>query len=93
MWMRLASHLGLPLQVVQQTTTSTEFLRWCEFLQEDRNDHKPIHWYLAQIACLIARSFGGKRSAKVEDFLIKFEFDAGDEAKWKRLKRKQQSAR
>jgi len=71
-WLRLASHLHLPLQLVMQTTTSTEFIMWMEYLNLEESRNKKYEHYLAQIACEIRRNWAkNPGSIKYQDFLFK----------------------
>jgi len=72
-WYQLASHLHLPLQEVQQKTTSTEFIEWKKYLKEEPNDFHREDYYLAQIAAEIRRgNIKNPRSLKLTDMLIPF---------------------
>jgi len=58
---------------------------WMAYLEMDLNAFHRENYYLAQIACIIAKVFGGKssKSLKIDDFLLKF--------KTRKKKRKQVS--
>jgi len=83
LWFRLASHLGKSLQEVQDQTTSTEFVQWNRYLDDDVNAfHREDH-YMAQIAAEVRRGHD-KHPEKVmiTDHILEFERvkDAAEEA-------------
>lgn len=73
LWYKLASHLHCPLQRLQQETTSTEFVKWIEYLQQDLDITRREDYYLAQIAAEVRRG-NVKRPEKIKlkDFILKF---------------------
>ena len=58
--MRLASHLHLPLQVVLNQTTSTEFILWMDYLDEEEKRYKKLDLYLARLIGETRRSWVSK---------------------------------
>lgn len=70
----MASHLGIPLQEVQDKTTSSEFVDWIFYLDWlDTDGFRKDDFYMAQIASEIRRSFVAKpEKVKLHDFLLKF---------------------
>lgn len=70
-WFKLASHLHLTVQELQEKTTSTEFLEWRFYLREALNEFHREDYYLAQIALEIRRSWAST-NRKLSDFLITF---------------------
>lgn len=77
LWYKLASHLHMSLQECQEKTTSTQFLEWMVFLQEEEWTGNPTRQehYLAQIACLIHNfqvGIGGGKAVPLEEFLMRF---------------------
>jgi hypothetical protein len=64
------------LQFVQQFTSSTEFLEWAEYLnQQETETVKREEYYWAQIAAEVRRSWvKHKQKIKLTDFLIKFSY-------------------
>lgn len=75
--MRLASHLHLPLQEVQNKTTSTEFIEWLAYLdlieEEDEKAFTVDRYYMAQIAAEVARNrVKNPNKIKIKDKQIKF---------------------
>jgi hypothetical protein len=69
----IASRLGVPLQELQQKTTSSEFVEWAEFLEDERSESTVDHFYLAQIAAVIAQAHSKKgKKVKLSDYLLKF---------------------
>jgi len=74
--MKLASHLHCPLQRVKNETTSTEFIMWQEYLEQDLVISKREYYYLAQIAAEIRRTISKHpKRIKLQDFLLKFRND------------------
>lgn len=65
--------MGIPVQELQQRTSSREFAEWSQYLAEEQHEAKVIHYYLAQIAAVIAQvhSKRGKR-VKLSDYIIEF---------------------
>jgi len=71
-WLRLASHLHLPLQVVMSLTTSTEYYLWMEYLDNEDRKNSKQEYYLAQIALEVRRNWAkNPNSYKLDDFLFK----------------------
>jgi hypothetical protein len=65
--------LGLPLALVQNFTTSTEFLQWQDYLEEEVNDFHREDYFLAAIALEVRRSYvKDPTKYKIEDFLHTF---------------------
>jgi hypothetical protein len=81
------------LQIVQNTTTSNEFLLWCQYLEERKTRRDPVHWYLARIAMEIVQNRNPKKKLRLENFLLKFESNSSSEPKTEAEKvlREQQS--
>ena len=72
-WYRLASHLGMPVQQVKQMTSSSDFMNWMVYLEEEPNRFNALYFYLAQIAAEVRRSFvKHPDKVKTNDFIIKF---------------------
>lgn len=65
----------MSLQRAQFEITSTEFVNWIAYLDdEEENRFHREDYYLAQIAAEIRRSYvKDPRSVKIESFLMKFE--------------------
>jgi len=64
----------MPLQRVKAETTSTEFVDWLQYLEQDWNRPRREDWYLAQVAAEVRRSRvmePGK--VKTKELLIEFE--------------------
>lgn len=61
---------------MQQETTSSEFVEWQIYLQQKREVEDSSvtrqEYYLAQIAYEVFNCMRSKRTAKIEDFLLKF---------------------
>lgn len=73
LWFRLASHLGMSLQEVQQQTTSSEFVEWVEYLDSLWNVPDRKDYLLANIAAEVCRTRVKRpASVKVQDFILKF---------------------
>ena len=74
-WFRLASHLHSPIQLVKRTTSSTDFVDWMVYLNEEPNRFNPLFMYIAQLTAELRRSWvtsAYAKNTKTEDFLIKF---------------------
>lgn len=72
-WFRLASHLKIPVSTLQKSTSSSEFIEWMVYLEEEVNDFHRDSFYWAQIAAEIRRANSrNPKSVKTEDFLLKF---------------------
>jgi hypothetical protein len=61
----------MPLQRLQQETSSTEFLEWCEYMQEDLKVVQRQEFYLARIAALIYAAATHK-ATPLKDFIFDF---------------------
>ena len=70
-WWQMADRLGMSLQRCQRETTSTEFLEWLEYVEQDVEVPQRMDFYLAQIAAEIRRSMvRNPNSVKLENFLL-----------------------
>jgi hypothetical protein len=68
-WFRVASHLHTSVARLQCELSYSEFLEWLEYLREEETKE---HWYLAQIAAEVRRSFvTAPGQIKVTDFLLR----------------------
>jgi len=74
-WFRLASHLKMSVGRCQEETTSSQFVMWMEYLNQDVNAFHRENYYWAQIAWIIARVFGGDKNSKVENYILEFKND------------------
>lgn len=61
----------MSVQRLQAETSSRDFLDWQRHIEHDRNFHKRDHYYLAQIAQILAQAFSTKKY-RLEDFLLRF---------------------
>lgn len=82
--MRLASHIHQPLTLTKHTTSSTQFIRWMIYLDDE--EVKPptrVEQYLARIALEIQRTINPKKSKnlKIKDFLLSFVFKSKNDAR------------
>lgn len=75
--MKLADRLGMSVSEAKSSITSSEFIRWCVYLERDHNAFHREDYFFANIAyelylqrCLWTES---KPTLKMEDWLIKFE--------------------
>lgn len=96
MWFRLADRLGLPLQVVQKKTTSTEFREWVAYMEMDVNEgfHRYDHYFAKLIATLKQCFSKDPRTIKQADQLIEFASEKPTEKDPEQLRdRAQQSKR
>lgn len=72
-WFELAHRLHMTVDQLKQQITVTEFLGWQEYFRVVRDRNEKLHFYLAQIACEVRRSYiKHPRQAKLGDFLLKF---------------------
>jgi hypothetical protein len=72
-WFELAHRLHMTVAELKSQITITEFLQWQEFFRMVRDRQEKLHFYLAQIACEVRRSYiKHPRQAKLGDFLLKF---------------------
>jgi hypothetical protein len=76
-WFQLASHLHLPVQFVQKYTTSTEFIMWMSFLEEEMGRKEKWKYkqecYLARLIAETRRSWVSEpKQVKEEDCFVKF---------------------
>jgi hypothetical protein len=73
-WFELAYHLRMPVSELKEKIELSEFRDWMEFLRMERDRNDKLHFYLAQIACEVRRSYiKHPRSLKLQDFLLKFQ--------------------
>jgi len=64
----------MPLTRCQRETSSTQFLEWMEYLEQDLNAFHREDYFLAQIAQEIRRTVVKEpEEVKIETFLRKFE--------------------
>lgn len=71
--MRLASHLHIPVGELQQRVTSSEFVEWMEYLEQEVHDFHREDFYLAQIAMEVRRaSLTSGAVVRLSDFLLTF---------------------
>lgn len=72
-WFELAYHLRMTVADLKEKITLSEFQAWHTFLRIRRDRNEKMHFYLAQIACEIRRSYvKHPGSLKLGDFLLKF---------------------
>ena len=72
-WFELAFRLGMPVEKLQDEITYSEFEEWMEFFRIQRDRDEKLHWYLAQIAAEVRKSFvKNPASVKIKDFILKF---------------------
>ncbi len=69
--MRIASHLKMPVQRAQDEITSSEFLEWVAYLDDEPNRMKTEYYYLAQLATIMNNAFA-KKPSRIENFILKF---------------------
>lgn len=63
----------MTVSALKDQITITEFIQWQEFFRIIRDRNEKLHFYLAQIACEVRRSYvKHPRQAKLGDFLLKF---------------------
>lgn len=73
MWLQIASHLKMSVQRAQQEITSSEFLDWVVFIDEEPNMFCKEDFYLAQIAAEIRKTIvKHPEKVSIKSFLMKF---------------------
>lgn len=73
-WFELAYHLKMTVSELKEKIGLSEFQGWMEFLRMERDRNDKVHFYLAQIACEVRRSYvKHPRSLKLGDFLLRFQ--------------------
>jgi len=71
-WFQVASHLGVPVNELQDRITYSEFMDWITFLNREEGQVKKQDFYLAQIAAEVRRgNVKNPRSVKTKDFILK----------------------
>lgn len=88
-WYTLASHLHMSKQRCQFETSSSEFVDWMVYLEQDVNAFHREDYYWAQIALEIRKVFAwgkSKRHWQIKDLLILFKENA-PEVREDRVKR------
>ena len=88
----LASHLGLPVQYLQEHTTATEFIMWAEYLQEHYKQEQEWKWkienYLARLTAETRRSWVADcKTVEDKDFFVVFERDKNKEVKENKIEK------
>lgn len=65
--------MHLPVSVCKALISATEFEDWKVILRERVNEHDALHYYLAQIACEVRRSYIKRPNrVKLKQFLLTF---------------------
>ena len=74
LWFRVASHLGKSISEAQDSISSTEFMKWIEFLRwKDTEEFNRQDFYLAQIAAVIqAGQVKNPRSVTIKSMMLDF---------------------
>ncbi len=65
---KIAELFGVPVRVMRQMLTSTEYMGWVQYFEHKPPDIPEVQ--LAIISTLIANAMGSKRKSKVSDFII-----------------------
>ncbi len=77
-WFRLAARLGTTVGELQSRISSSEFTEWQIFFQKELEVDKREHYYLAQIALEVKRSYAkNPGSLHLKGSLIKFTVPGG----------------
>ncbi len=79
-WYRLASHLKMTVNRLQQEMTSTEFVEWQIRLCDEVNEFHREDYYWANIAYIVAQSNSSK-DVKFDPFILKFKTDSSESTK------------
>jgi hypothetical protein len=69
--MDLAMHLGMTTDHMTQSMTEAELNRWARYASSHGLPYKRIEVLLAQVSLLIAKTMGGAKNVKVEDFMLR----------------------
>lgn len=73
MWLKLASHLHMSLERCQEETSSSDFVLWKAYFEQDVNEFHREDYYFAQIAQEVSRVLAKKpKQIKLKHFLLKF---------------------
>lgn len=77
----------MPLGATKASHTSSELVQWMVELDDRANQFNPLHYYLAQVACEMRRSYVKKPSrVKLKHFIFKFEKEKKKQLSAKELK-------
>jgi hypothetical protein len=68
--MDLALHLGGSVESLTRSMTEAELQRWALYSQKRSLPFARLEIMLAQLSMLVARTMGGAKNAKVEDFML-----------------------
>lgn len=68
--MELALHLGGSVESMTQSMTEDELQRWTLYARRHSFPFRRIELLLAQLTLVVARSMGGAKNAKVQDFML-----------------------
>lgn len=83
----------MSLQRCQCETTSTEFLEWCDYIEQDLRQHHREDYYLAQIAAVVQRGYAKyPKQVKLEDYLFSFNEEKGPKKPRTEEEQKRQTA-
>lgn len=74
--MKIADRLGKTLRELQEGMTSSEFVLWRVYLEEEVNHFHREDYFMAQVALEVRRVLAkNPNKYKLKDFLIKFRSD------------------
>ena len=69
--MDLALHLGGSAESLTRSMTEAELQRWGLYARRHMFPFRRLELMVAQLAMIMARTMGGAKNAKTEDFMIK----------------------
>ena len=76
-WLRLASHLHMPLSECMKRTTGREYLVWNQWLDNQWNEPSRSDKYIMSLSLQVANVLSKKFKGKIEDFKLDFKRDTG----------------
>ena len=71
----LSLRLGVPVQLLKRMVSSSDFLDYCVYLEEEQLERTPVMHYLALIAREVRQSYSGKKAIKLKDLYLPFELE------------------
>lgn len=69
--MDLALHLGGSVESLTRSMTEAELQQWALYAQKRSLPFARLELLLAQLSMIVARTMGGAKNAKVEDFMLR----------------------
>lgn len=69
--MDLALHLGGSVESLTRSMTEAELQRWGLYARRHAFPFRRLELMLAQLSMIVARTMGGAKNAKVDDFMLR----------------------